>query len=206
MGKNQHELFDFLQSVSDGLADEYQRIQKRATEDPGTAGDQGEENWAQILREWLPPTYQVVTKGRMLSDKGKASPQVDVLVLYPTYPTYLLNKKLYLAAGVAAAFECKVTLKAEHVTEAISSSAEIKRLLSRRGGTPYRDLSCGLIYGLLAHSHSWKGEKSTPIDNIEHKLEKVDRAVITHPREMLDLVCVADLATWTLSKIAEVNP
>jgi hypothetical protein len=35
------------------MAEEYDRIQKRATEDPGTAGDQGEENWATLLRNWL---------------------------------------------------------------------------------------------------------------------------------------------------------
>jgi len=68
------------------MAEEYDRIQKRATEDPETAGDQGEENWATLLRQWL-----------------------------PSYPQILLDKKLYLAGGVAVAFECKTTLKAAHV-------------------------------------------------------------------------------------------
>ncbi len=202
MSKKPHELFDFLQTVSKGLEDEYQRIQKRATEDPGTAGDQGEENWASILREWLPPTYQVVTKGRILSNKGEASPQVDVIVLHPTYPHFLLDKKLYMAAGIAAAFECKVTLKAHHITDAVSNAVKIKRLLPTRFGSPYRELNSPLIYGLLAHSHTWKGEKSTPAENLENKLVKVDSTVTAHPREMLDLVCVADLATWVLSKTA----
>ena len=87
------------------MESEYQRIRSRALEDPGTAGDQGEENWAELLRDWLPPTYKVVTKGRILSADGRASPQVDVLVLKDVYPDKLLNKKLYLAAGVAAVFE-----------------------------------------------------------------------------------------------------
>lgn len=62
------------------MATEYARIQKRASEDPGTAGDQGEENWAELLRGWLPRTYEVVTKGRIISQDGHTSPQVDVLV------------------------------------------------------------------------------------------------------------------------------
>ena len=106
-----HDLVNFMQALTREMDAEYQRIQKRASEDPGTAGDQGEENWAEVLRLWLPPTYQVVTKGRIISQQDTPpSPQVDVLVLKPTYPKGLLNKKLYLAAGVEAAFECKITL------------------------------------------------------------------------------------------------
>lgn len=51
------------------MESEYYRIQKRTREDPGTAGDQGEENWAELLRHWLPQGYHVRTKGRILSDK-----------------------------------------------------------------------------------------------------------------------------------------
>ena len=158
-----HDLFDFVTSVTKGLAEEYDRIQKRVREDPGTAGDQGEENWAEILREWLPPAYNVVTKGRVLGHNGVASPQVDVIVLRPSYPPYLFNKKLYLAAGVAAAFECKLTLKAEHLEDAVENCIKIKKLFKPRVGTPYRELNTPIVYGLLAHSHSWKAEKSKPL-------------------------------------------
>ena len=61
-----HDLYDFMLQISDEMSAEYNRIQMRATEDPGTAGDQGEENWAEVLREWLPRTYEVVTKGRII--------------------------------------------------------------------------------------------------------------------------------------------
>src|SRR6266849_8997747 len=104
-----HDLYEFMRQISADMAAEYGRIQMRATEDPGTAGDQGEENWAELLRGWLPRTYEVVTRGRIISQEGVTSPQIDVLVLNDTYPKKLLNKKLYLAAGVAAAFECKTT-------------------------------------------------------------------------------------------------
>jgi len=195
MAQTNHELFDFLSSVCRELAEEYDRIQKRATEDSGNAGDEGEENWAAIMREWLPPTYQIVTRGRILGHRGIASPQVDVIVLKPTYPKYLLNKKLYLAGGVAAAFECKLTLKAKHIEEAVANCVEIKRLFEPRRGTPYSEFTSPIVYGLLAHSHSWKGEKSKPLDNIIPKFEKADKSLVQHPREVMDFICVADLVT-----------
>jgi len=40
----------------------YERITRRSAEDPGTAGDQAEENWAAFFRDWLPPSYPIVTK------------------------------------------------------------------------------------------------------------------------------------------------
>ena len=92
-----NDLVDFMHSLTREMGSEYERIQKRSTEDAGTAGDQGEENWATVFRNWLPADYQVVTKGRLLSEKGIASPQVDVIVLHPFYPKQLLDKKLYFS-------------------------------------------------------------------------------------------------------------
>lgn len=192
----QHDIHDFVISSNDEIAKEYDRIRKRSSEDPGTAGDQGEENWANLLRMWLPPYFQVVTKGRILTDSGYASPQIDLLVLYPSYPRILLNKKLYLSGGVAAAFECKLTLEANHVDKAVKTCAEIRRNLSKKTGTPYRELNSSIIFGLLAHSHSWKGQNSDPINNIEIALIEADKAYVTHPIECIDFITVSDLATW----------
>src|SRR5437773_1242208 len=100
--KNKHDFFDFMKSIQDEMAQEYVRIQKRTREDPGTAGDQAEENWATLFRNWLPANYPVVTKGRIISEDGNASPQVDVLVLHPSYPLALRDKKMYFAGGVIA--------------------------------------------------------------------------------------------------------
>ena len=201
-----HDLHEFMRQLSTEMAAEYDRIQMRATEDPGTAGDQGEENWAELLCGWLPRTYKVVTKGRIISQDGRISPQIDVLVLKSIYPEKLLTKKLYLAAGVAAAFECKTTLKASHIEEAVKTCTEIKNLYPNREGTPYKELHAPIVYGLLAHSHSWKGPNSTPEANIEQKLLESDYLHVSHPRQGLDLLCVADLATWILSKWTFLGP
>lgn len=204
--ERKHDLYDFMQQISRDMAAEYKRIYKRATEDPGTAGDQGEENWKDLLGEWLPPTYKVVTKGRIISQDGCVSPQVDVLVLKDVYPKKLLNKKLYLAAGVAAAFECKTTLTTAHIEKAVKTSAKIKNLYPAREGTPYKELHSPVVYGLLAHSHSWKGPNSMPEGNIERKLLESDKLHASHPRLGLDILCVADLATWISCKMTFVGP
>lgn len=103
----EHDIHDFVKESTTTLQAEYERIRKRAAQDPGTAGDQGEENWAELFRQWLPSYLRIVTKGRIITHSGYTSPQVDLLVLVPSYREILLSKKLYLAAGVAAAFECK---------------------------------------------------------------------------------------------------
>jgi hypothetical protein len=116
LNETQHrDLHDFMSQISHEMESEYQRIRRRTPEDPGAAGDQGEQNWAELLKEWLPTTYYVVTKGRLIGYQTEVSRQVDVIVLKPSYPRRLRSTKLYLAAGVAAAFECKTTLKPEHI-------------------------------------------------------------------------------------------
>jgi hypothetical protein len=201
-----HEIHDFVVSSQRAIEQEYARIQKRATDDPGTAGDQGEENWATLLREWLPTYFHIVTKGRILTESGYASPQVDVLVLMPSYPKILLDKKLYLAGGVAAAFECKITLRAEHVRAAVETCASLRQNLPKRTGSPYKELNSTILYGLLAHSHTWKGEKSTPVENVEASLWAADQQFVNHPIECVDVICVSDLATWTVNKITYLSP
>ena len=201
-----HDLHDFMNQLTNDMSAEYERIQKRTTEDPGTAGDQGEENWAELLRGWLPRTYEVVTKGRIISQDGETSPQIDVLVLKNSYPKKLLNKKHYLAAGVAAAFECKNTLKSSHITEAMKNSVKIKKLYPKRTGTPYKELHSRIVYGLLAHSHSWHSDNSIIEDRIDKLLFDSDREYVKNPRQGLDILCVANLSSWSSTKMALMGP
>lgn len=204
-----HEFIPLLQQVEQKLASEYQRLHKRSTEDPGTAGDGGEENWARVLKEWLPEGYHVRTKGRIQGPDQAASPQVDVVVLKPSYPKALLDVKYYASAGVAAAFECKTTLTKAHLTEAATTAAEIQRISDpgerrgKRSGTPFRELYGPIFYGVLAHSHSW-----SPTTAADHVTEAFAAGVgrSKHPREALDLVCVADLGTWTTGKWSYQGP
>ena len=51
-----HDLHEFIQQLGAKMEAEYKRIRKVASSDPRTAGDEGEENWAQLLRDWSPLT------------------------------------------------------------------------------------------------------------------------------------------------------
>ena len=201
-----HELHNFMRRITREMSEDYEVIRKRTPEDPGTAGDQGEEHWAELLRGWIPRTFTVETKGKIIGHNGRTSPQVDVIVLKDVYPKKWLGQKLYLAAGVAAAFECKSTLRPHHITKAIQTSVAIKNLFPIRRGTPYKELHAPILYGLLAHSHDWKQPGSTPDANVTKNLRASDETYVEHPRQALDLVCVADLATWTSSIMTFMGP
>jgi len=100
MHSRKHDFFEMMRALKDSLATDYHRIRARTKDDPGTAGDQAEEDWAAILRDWLPAIYPVFTKGRILFEDGSSSPQVDVLVLKPSYPQGLRHQKYFFAGGV----------------------------------------------------------------------------------------------------------
>jgi hypothetical protein len=191
-----HEFFDYMGWATDEMGKDYERIRTRSHQDPGIPVDQEEADWAGVFRNWLPPYFQVETKGRILSHNGEASPQVDVLILSPAYPKKLRDRKYYLAGGVAAAFECKQALQSQHIEKAVQNAAAIKRLLPEQGGSPYKELQAPLIYGLLARSHSWKSDESSPTRMVQDQLKAGDARFTKHPREMIDCVCVSDLGAW----------
>lgn len=191
------------------MANDYARIAARSADDPGTAGDQTEETWATILRDWLPSNYHVVTKGRLLGPNGETSPQIDLLVLTPSYPRHLLNQKHYFAGGVVAAFECKLNVRARDWSKVFSNAAKIKKVLRPVLGTPFDELHQPPFFGLLAHSATQKAaasaDKERPLGPI-HTIRRFELEFVEHPREMLDLVCIADEGTFVLNKSAHVHP
>lgn len=201
-GNQAHELFKFMAQVTDLMGSEYERISDRAPEDPGTAGDDGEENWAELMREWLPPYCHVETKGRILGHDGTLSPQVDVLVLHASYPRKLHKRKTYLASGVLAAFECKLTLRSDHIGQAFKTARALHDLQAPRVGNPYDELHHPIIFGLLAHSHEWKGAASKPHTNVEKAIDEAHQRIAQRPCDLPDVLCVADLSTWSMLKIS----
>jgi len=204
-GQRIHELKQFLEQDLAEMASEYARIKERTREDPGTAGDEGEEVWRELLENWLPEGYTVVTKGRVLGADGSASPQVDLLVLKPSYPKRLLNKKLYLAGGVAAVFECKNTLTARHLSAAFERAQAVNTLTVARFPSPYGHLVPPIPFGLLAHSHSWKSAGSRPLEIVDGAIE-TGMAALAKPSDPPTLICVADLACWHVVRTTYEGP
>jgi hypothetical protein len=191
-------------AVKESLASDYARIRERSSEDPGTAGDQAEEDWARILRNWLPAQYRVVTKGRILFEDGTSSPQMDILVLTPSYPRGLGNEKYIFSGGVVAAFECKLTLRKADIKKAFETASTIKKKATTAEQTPFDELNRPPIVGLLAHSQSLgNGKKSWKLyDAVESYEDKCS----DHPRELLDVICVADSATISVGKHILIGP
>ncbi|MFJ6616989.1 DUF6602 domain-containing protein [Kitasatospora sp. NPDC091335] len=188
---SQRELVSYFKQATMEMQLEYERIRARAMEDPGTAGDEGEENWASLLRKWLPGDLQIATKGRVLCGDGEATDQVDIVALSPLYPRGMLTKKMHLASEVMAIFECKSTLKAQHIEKTIASASRAKEAIYRAHGKE-------VTYGLVAHSHSWKADKLEVVDAISGMLAEGDRTHVGHPNNSLDFLCIADLGSWVL--------
>ncbi|EOQ98292.1 hypothetical protein LEP1GSC195_1477 [Leptospira wolbachii serovar Codice str. CDC] len=200
-----HEYKEFYSQLYSELQSEYSRIYKRTSEDPGTAGDQGEENWAEILRDWLPDSFKIITKGRIINERNETSPQVDILVLHPDYPKILLNKKLYFSNGVLAAFECKNTLRIRDLEKIFQNTIKIKNLYPKRKGNFYKELNSGIIYGILAHSYEFSNKKVDPELLLEDQIYNLDEKIINSPIEMIDLICVSNLGTWEAYRTSYIN-
>ncbi len=200
-----HELVTFMLQDAAEMQSEYERIRSVSTEDPGTAGDEGEETWAHLLRDWLPESYQVVTKGRLLAADGRRGPQVDLLVLRPGYPRRLIDKKVYLIAGVAAAFECKNTLKAVHLEHAFEQAAAINDLSSPKAATPFNEMVPEVYFGVLAHSTVWQSGPDDQLGRIDALLETGLRRM-AGPRSAPSLVCIADLGLWSVMHMTYDGP
>lgn len=198
-----HDLWEFWSEANYRIVKQYEKMRRRAASHPNTAGDQGEIDWKKLLEQWIPKSYRIVTQGRLLFDDGASSKELDLIVLKPSYPEAMLDHKYYLVSGVVAAFECKRTLEAKHIEAAIDHAVFIQSKLPARTGTPRDELYGPMILGLLAHSHSWKAGKSKPLDNIAKLMRKATENKVSHPRELIDLVCVGDLATWLVQKVPE---
>lgn len=190
-----HSLAHLINESANKMAAEYERMRETARKDPGTSGDQGEENWADLLKDWLPTPFHVRTKGRVVFPDGRTSDQVDVVILSPYYPKGLLSDKLYIAAGVLAAFECKRTLLRPHFQKAVQSAVKLGELSRSAGPSQHH-----IIYGILAHSHQIACKRQPAAVNLESALMLADEKFIADPRDCLDFVCVPTIGTWSIMR------
>lgn len=189
----------FLREQSRRLQENYARIERnRRTDkrgrsqlaDPGSAGDQGELNGAQVLRDTLPQQYLVRTKGNLFFADGSMSPQTDVVVLSPWYPPGFLKDESieWLASGTMVVLECKLTLKRHHIAEAAEKAARISRGRGGRRDTPRSCLHGPIVHGLVAHESDLRPDQIREL--ILRELGKRE------PRESIDVVCVATKGCW----------
>jgi hypothetical protein len=60
-----------------------------------------------------------------------------------------------------------------------------------------------IAYGLLAHSHDWA--EDTALNHVTDALSQ-GCCDASHPSEVLDVTCVADLGTWTAMRMSYLGP
>jgi hypothetical protein len=145
----------------------------------------------------------VGTRKYIVPEEGEKTFETDIVVFNPGYPKRLRRRVDVLAGGVAAAFSVKLTLNADGIRDGVKQAAALRRATKVRSGTARSEILGPFAVGLLAHSHDWT---RTPEDTITDRARELDLSEARHPRESLDFLCVADLSTWTRSRIPYLPP
>lgn len=141
----------------------------------------------------------MVTKGRILDLDGASSRQLAVMVLHPAYPRRLRNFKYYLPEGVAAAFECKTTLRRRDIGSFIETCASVKRTRESLSRSPFDDLHRPIVVGLLAHSVDLGPRtRDGVIERSWRVLEEEIQKRLDQPWLLPDVLCIADTVTLAL--------
>ncbi|BBZ48965.1 hypothetical protein H7H82_19300 [Mycobacterium heidelbergense] len=196
-----HEHHQWLADVNRSIVESYERDQEMARQ-PGSTqrtGHRVESRWDDVLRDWLPPQYEIGKQKYLLleTDDGPTlTKETDLVVFHPHYPEKLRVKESVLASGVAVAFSSRRTIGREDIREAYEDAITLRRGMKIREGTQQAYLVPPVFYGLLGESHDWKAPGSTPKGNIKAMTEEFDRDLVNAPREGLDFICVADLGIW----------
>jgi hypothetical protein len=189
------------------LNEEYARIQaelklgsrdlKRGSRNTQLGGYLAEDVWGRLLADWLPPQYEFGYRKYISLEKpvnGKwRTGEVDMVLFHPAYPRHLRKYREILASGVVAVFSVKTTFEKEHLSEAAEFAAMLRRGMVVGKGKPIGDLVSPLIVGVLAQSHRLRSDPRKAVDDLLVASAGGSR----HPREELDLVCIADLNCWT---------
>jgi uncharacterized protein DUF6602 len=183
------------------IKESYDKLHHDALSDIQRAGHGGESAWVRVLKSWLPPSYEVVTRKYIIPEIGDDSFETDIVILNPSYPRPLREREEILPGGVAAAFSVKLTLNAEGIRDGIDRAVRLRRILRPRIGAPRHEMLAPFPVGLLAHSHTWTRPTSKPRNIISEHLQRFDKELAMHPRESLDYLCVSDLAMWSVNRM-----
>jgi len=169
--------------------------------DPQKAGHMSEEVWLSLLQKWLPEYYPIVTRRYIVSETDEPdSGETDILILNPSYPAPLREKTEILIGGVLAAFSVKSRLNTAGLRSAVSEArAHARRIaLPRIYGNPREEMISPSKYGVLAHTHDWGASATETVGKL---ILELDEATAEHPRECIDYICVANLASWYCARV-----
>jgi hypothetical protein len=60
-----------MRETADQIQKDYERLHDVAANDPQRAGHGGESTWKELLTNWLPPSYEVVTRRYIVPEDGE---------------------------------------------------------------------------------------------------------------------------------------
>ncbi|MFJ7288641.1 DUF6602 domain-containing protein [Curtobacterium sp. NPDC098951] len=194
-----------IRRVADQVRADYEEARQHAREhDAQRSGHEGEATWVRLLRDWG-PSWPVVSRKYIVGPGGDSN-EVDLLVLKPDYPSHLMDDPSVLASGVAAAFSVKLTLRPQHLGEALLQK---RRLLEVAGASPgsVREALCGPFpFGLLAHSSELARNATDFRAAIQEFHERTAYSstdpLVRAPREELDALLVADRAFFSARRVS----
>jgi hypothetical protein len=198
MGHKHHQ---WLKDASQDIQKDYDQLFRTAAESGRTqeVGHGNERVWQRFLQNWLPPQYEVDTRKYIIGPRDSAARpfETDLVIFNPGYPKMLRGMNEVMSGGVAAAFSTKLTVRPDGLDEAARHSAALQKVVGPERGHARLELWKPYVFGFLAASHCWKADGSTPGKNVAEHLYNNDLEHSHHPSESIDLVCVADLGTWT---------
>ncbi|BBZ74390.1 hypothetical protein MPRS_54830 [Mycobacterium paraseoulense] len=179
----------------------HERDQEIARRQGQRTGHRVESRWDEVLRDWLPPQYEIGKRKYLLLETEDGPPltqETDLVVFHPHYPEKLRVKESVLASGVAAAFSSRRTVDRQDIKNAYEEAIILRRGMEIRDATKEKDyLVPPVFFGLLGESHEWKAPGSDPKENIKSATTDFDRDLVMSPREGLDFICIADLGAWS---------
>ncbi len=118
-----------------------------------------------------------------------------------------------MASGVAAVFECKLTLRKKHFRKLFKTAVILSNLTEKEHGDrksvlkrknsnyAYEEFHRLFEFGLLAHSFEGEDPEKAA-ETFTAEMNKLDLELIEHPKQMVDLICVQNLGSWVSEREA----
>jgi hypothetical protein len=189
----------WFDSIQEEIARDYADAQETHKEDIQRSGHEGESTWADLLSKWLPPAYGVGLRKYIIGSDEQVKPfETDIVIFEPAYPQHLRYRAKVHAGGIAAAFSVKLTARKGHFKEIAGWSKSLAALSRVDVTTVEGQILSGVPTGFLAHSHDLGTD---PVADLAAGFD-TEADAAKHPRDLVDLVCVADAGTLTCNRVS----
>lgn len=189
-----------LEQAESRIADDWEDSRRQAANhDANRAGNQAEDTWRDFLGKWGPFPPGNILSRRYIAGPGGESGEVDIVVVKPSYPAELRGQTTVLSSGVAAAFSVKLTYEARHLRQAIEQKLDLARLSQHKTGDPHSELVGAFPFGLLAHAVKPGADRDGAGRQVQDTYSTAS-SVVSHPREELDCVLVADSCFLSMTR------